>query len=155
MSVRAVLGVDIGTSSSKGVLVDFDGAVLRSAVREHEVQRPQPGHVEMDAAAWWREFVSLARELVTPEVEVAAVGVSGMGPCVLVTDAAGHPLRPAILYGVDTRASIEIADLEARFGADAISDRGGARLSSQAAGPKLSWIAANEPEVAARATRLF
>ncbi|MBT2519284.1 hypothetical protein J7E29_17725 [Streptomyces sp. ISL-90] len=40
MAVRAVLGVDIGTSSSKGVLVDFDGAVMRSAVREHSIDRP-------------------------------------------------------------------------------------------------------------------
>ncbi|WP_022893530.1 FGGY-family carbohydrate kinase [Agromyces subbeticus] len=155
MAVRAVLGVDIGTSSSKGVLVDLDGAVLRSAVREHEVQRPAPGHVEMDATVWWQEFVSLARELASPDVEVTAVGVSGMGPCVLVTDAEGTPVRRAILYGVDTRAGVQIAELEARLGAEAIAERGGATLSSQAAGPKLAWIAANEPDVAARASRLF
>lgn len=155
MGQRAVLGVDIGTSSSKGVLVALDGTIVRSATREHTVDRPAPGHVEMDAEIWWAEFVSLARELVTGDVEVAAVGVSGMGPCVLVTDAAGHPLRPAILYGVDTRASAEILALESRLGADAIAERGGAHLSSQAAGPKLAWIAAHEPDVAARAARLF
>lgn len=155
MAVRAVLGVDIGTSSSKGVLVDLDGSVLRSAVREHEVQRPAPGHVEMDAAVWWQEFVSLARELGGPDVDIAAVGVSGMGPCVLVTDTAGTPLRPAILYGVDTRAGAQIAELERRLGTAAIAERGGASLSSQAAGPKLAWIAENEPAVADVASRLF
>ena len=45
----AVLGVDVGTSSTKGVLVALDGTILRSAVREHAVQRPAPGQVEMDA----------------------------------------------------------------------------------------------------------
>lgn len=47
-----VLGVDIGTSSSKRVLVDLRGRVLRSAVREHVVDRPSPGMFEMDAGLW-------------------------------------------------------------------------------------------------------
>ncbi|MEU7874008.1 FGGY family carbohydrate kinase [Dactylosporangium sp. NPDC049140] len=149
------LGVDIGTSSSKGVLVDADGTVLRTAVREHTVDRPHPGHVEMDGEVWWDEFVSLAGEL-TAGVTVAAVGVSGMGPCVLLTGADGTPLRPAVLYGVDTRATAEIAALTERLGgADAIRERCGSALSSQAAGPKLAWIAAHEPAVSARARRLF
>ncbi len=100
-------GVDIGTSSSKGVLVDGSGTVLASSVRHHRVTRPHPGHVEMDGEIWWTEFVSLAEELTTGR-EITAVGVSGMGPCALLTDADGTPLRPAILYGVDTRASAEI-----------------------------------------------
>jgi xylulokinase len=85
---------------------------------------------------------------------IAAVCVSGLGPCVLPCDAAGHPLRPAILYGIDTRAGAEIAELNDRFGADAIAARGGSRLSSQAAGPKLLWLRRNEPEVWER-TRSF
>nr|BFE56727.1 FGGY-family carbohydrate kinase [Dactylosporangium thailandense] len=149
------LGVDIGTSSSKGVLVDAGGAVVRTAVREHDVDRPHPGHVEMDGAVWWDEFVSLAEEL-TAGVTVAAVGVSGMGPCVLLTDAAGTPVRPAVLYGIDTRATAEIASLTERLGgADAILERCGSVLSTQAVGPKLAWLAAHEPAVSARARRLF
>ena len=57
------LGVDVGTSSTKGVLVDLAGTVLASTVREHEVSRPHPGWVEMDAGVWWDEFVSISREL--------------------------------------------------------------------------------------------
>ena len=53
MSVDAVIGVDIGTSSSKGVLVGESGQVLGSAVREHQVNRPAPGWVEMPASVWW------------------------------------------------------------------------------------------------------
>ena len=153
----AFLGVDIGTSSSKGVIVGDDGAILASAVRDHLVSRPAPGFVEMDGEVWWSEFVSLAGELTAalPGVTVAAVGVSGMGPCVLLTDASGSPLRPAILYGVDTRASAQIARLDAELGADAILARSGSALSSQAVGPKLAWVAENEPAVWARARRLF
>lgn len=160
MSTAAVVGIDIGTSSSKGVLVGTDGAVIATATREHDVQRPAPGHVEMDAAIWWEEFVAISRELLAaPEaldVQVVAVGVSGMGPCVLVTDDDGEPLRPAILYGVDTRATAQIERLTGLLGgADAIRERCGSSLSTQAVGPKLAWIADEEPHVAAAARRLF
>lgn len=152
----AVVGIDIGTSSSKGVLVDLAGRVLASAVREHTVSRPAPGHVEMDAETWWTEFVSLARELLTAaDADVVAVGVSGMGPCVLLTDDADAPLRPAILYGVDTRSTAQIDRLERELGAQEILRRCGSALTTQAAGAKIAWVADEEPELFARARRLY
>lgn len=156
MTTAAVVGVDIGTSSSKGVLVDLTGRVLRSRVREHRVDRPRPGWVEMDGRIWWEEFVALTRDLLAPgDAHPVAVGVSGMGPCVLLTDAAGDPLRPAILYGVDTRSTPQIARLTERYGAEEILRRCGSTLSTQAAGAKIAWVAETEPEVYARARRLF
>ncbi|MET7609314.1 FGGY-family carbohydrate kinase [Streptomyces avermitilis] len=150
-----VLGVDIGTSSSKGVLVDQDGTVLATAVRPHTVSRPRPGHVELDARVWWDEFASLARELTGSGSAVTAVGVSGMGPCVALTDEADTPLHPAILYGVDTRATEQIARLEAELGREAVLERCGSLLSTQAVGPKIAWLAEHAPEVIARARRLY
>jgi len=156
MAVSAVLGVDIGTSSSKGVLVGLDGRVLRSATCEHVVDRPRPGWVEMKPEVWWQEFVDLSRQLLGPsDVEVAAVGVSGMGPCVLLTDDAGTPLRPAILYGIDTRVTPQIARLNDQLGQDEIRHRCGSALSTQAGGAKVAWVADNEPEIFARARRFF
>ncbi|TFD76437.1 sugar kinase [Cryobacterium sp. Sr8] len=157
MGTSAVIGVDIGTSSSKGVLVTMDGRVLRTATRAHAASRPQPGWVEMDASLWWREFVEITRELLEERgVTVQAVGVSGMGPCVLLTDADGAPLRPAILYGVDTRAIEQIAALTATLGGDdAVMARAGSALSTQAVGPKLAWLAEHEPDTFAQARRLF
>lgn len=154
--VAATVGVDIGTSSSKGVLVSLDGRIIRSSVREHTVERPRPGWVEMDAAIWWQEFTEITNELLEPgDANVVAVGVSGMGPCVLLADANNIPLRPAILYGVDTRATAQIEALNARFGEMEIMQRGGSALSSQAAGAKIAWVAENEPELFAEARRLF
>ena len=150
------IGVDIGTSSSKGVLVNGSGEVLSQAVRSHEVSRPHPGWVEMDAHIWWHECVTIMAELVAVAPgQVDAVGVSGMGPCVLVTDEQMTPLRPAILYGVDTRATAQIEALDAELGRDEVLARCGSALSTQAVGPKLAWIAEHEPEVFARARRLF
>ncbi|MET2011087.1 FGGY family carbohydrate kinase [Microbacterium chocolatum] len=159
MSAPVTLGVDIGTSSSKGVLVDGAGRVIASVSVRHAVERPRPGWVEMEGLTWWAEFVELVHRLMEHPAstgrEIAAVGVSGMGPCVLLTDARNRPVRPAILYGVDTRAAAQIDRLTDEIGEDEIVRVGGSRLSSQAAGPKISWIAEEEPQVYARARRLF
>ncbi|NYF14280.1 xylulokinase [Pseudoclavibacter sp. JAI123] len=151
------LGVDIGTSSSKGVLVASDGTIVAQVVREHEVDRPRTGWVEMDADIWWSEFSDIARELVAslPGVVVDAVGVSGMGPCVLLADDDDRPVRPAILYGIDTRASKQVARMTRELGEGAITAVGGSVLSSQAGGPKIAWIAESEPEHWSQARRLF
>ncbi len=155
---RAVFGLDVGTSSTKAVLTDLTGGILGWATREHVVQRPAPGHVEQDPHVWWAEFRALAHELLQehPDVDVRAVGISGMGPCVALTDANGRPVRSAILYGVDTRAVQEIAEWTERLGGpEAILQRGGSELSTQAAGPKIAWVAKYEPDTYARARRLF
>lgn len=155
--MRCTIGVDIGTSSSKGVLVDADGAILAQATRTHEVSRPRTGWVEMDGGIWWDEFVSLARQLraAVPDAEIAAVGVSGMGPCILLVDEAGEPVRPAVLYGVDTRAGEQIARMTADLGVAEITRVGGSVLTSQAGGPKILWIHDEDPGAWERARRLF
>ncbi|MEV7225685.1 FGGY family carbohydrate kinase [Polymorphospora sp. NPDC051019] len=152
-----LLGVDIGTSSSKGVLTDPAGTVLATATRPHGVSRPRPGRVEHDPeAVWWADFVAVVADLLAAAPgPVAAVAVSGIGPCVLPATAGGRPLRPAILYGVDTRATAEIAELTDLIGADEIVRRGGNRLTSQAVGPKLAWIRRHEPDVWSRTRRFF
>lgn len=154
---RYTLGVDVGTSSTKGVLADQDGGIVASVTRAHTVSRPRTGWVEMDGGVWWEEFVSIARELTSayPDAEIAAVGVSGMGPCVLLADENDEPVRPAILYGVDTRAGAQIERMTAELGADEIVRIGGSALTSQAGGPKISWVADEAPVAWARARRLF
>lgn len=152
-----LLGIDIGTSSSKGVLTCPDGTVLATASRAHGVLTRRPGWVEHDAeAVWWTDFLALTRELTAAAPEpVAAVAVSGIGPCYLPANAAGRPLSPAILYGVDTRATAQIEALNAELGEAEILARGGTPLSSQAVGPKIRWVADHEPEVHRRTALWF
>ena len=119
-----LLGVDIGTSSSKGVLVRPDGTIVATAQRAHQLSLPRPGWAEHDGeTVWWADFVAIARELTAGTAgsgdRVAAVGVSGIGPAVLPVDGAGASLRPAILYGIDTRATREVDEMTERFGPDA------------------------------------
>ena len=152
------LGVDIGTGSSKAVLVDEDGRLLESATRPHTTSTPHPGWFEHDAeGTWWADFTTLTRELLARVAaeKVRAVCVSGIGPCALVADASGRPLRPAILYGIDGRAEREIAELTEAIGADVLVARSGNRLTTQAVGPKLLWVRRNEPEVWEQARRWY
>ncbi|MBX3078219.1 MAG: sugar kinase [Salinibacterium sp.] len=149
------LGIDVGTSSTKGVLTDRRGVVLDSVTIEHQVSFPRPGHVEFDAEVAWREISEIARRLVTGRDASAIEGlcVSAMGPCLVITGDDLVPLRPTILYGIDSRASAQVATLEREFGAAAIFERCGKTLSSQAGGPKLRWIRDVEPAVFAAATQ--
>ncbi|MFB9909546.1 FGGY-family carbohydrate kinase [Allokutzneria oryzae] len=158
MTGELLLGVDIGTSSSKGVVATVDGQVLARADRPHRTSSPQPGWFEHDAeTVWWQDFVEITRELVSKldGRSLAGLAVSGIGPCLLPADADGTPLRPGILYGVDTRATAEIAELNEELGAEAVLARCGSPLTSQAVGPKARWLARHEPEVHARTRMLL
>jgi xylulokinase len=155
MPVDLLLGIDMGTGSSKGVLVDPAGVVLATETIPHSMDLPRPGWAEVDAEAmWWTEVCSLSRALLdrAPAGDrVAATCVSGVGPCLVLCDRDLRPLRKAILYGIDSRAEAEIESLTDEFGAEAIMDRAGTLLSSQAVGPKIEWVRRHEPQVFERA----
>jgi xylulokinase len=152
MANEYLLGVDIGTYSSKGVLVKTDGTITASHVVNHELDMPRPGWVEHDAdAVWWHDFIEICHNLfqksgASPR-EVLGLGTSAIGSCVLPIDEKGRPLRPGILYGIDTRAGKEIKYLENKLGKKEIFQKSGTHLDSQASGPKILWIRNNEPEV--------
>ena len=155
-----LLGLDVGSSSTKGVLVRSDGSVLREAVSVHGISHPRAGWAEQDPERdWWAGVAAVMRELVAAAPgaprSIRALGVSGLGPCVVIAGEDGRPLRPAILYGIDARAVAEIAELTARFGAAEILARGGSPLTTQSAGPKLLWLARHEPALWSRARRFF
>ncbi|MBE3037720.1 MAG: FGGY-family carbohydrate kinase [Chloroflexi bacterium] len=159
MAENYLIGVDVGTYSSKGVLVKTDGTLVASHVVSHRMAMPAPGFFEHDAdGVWWHDFVEIVKTLFQEtgisSKQVLGLGASAIGPCVLPIDEKGQPLRPAILYGIDTRAIKEIEHLEHVLGKDEIARISGSSLSSQAAGPKILWIRNNEPDVY-RNTRWF
>lgn len=153
--MRVTLGVDIGTFESKGVIADEQGTVLALATRPHEMLVPQPGWAEhRPDQDWWGDFVAIVRELLaTSGVDpsaIAAVATSAIGPCMLPVDADGRPLMNGVLYGVDTRASAQIAALNARWGEERIVRVSGNALTSQMVGPKILWLRETHPELFAR-----
>jgi xylulokinase len=153
--MELLLGIDMGTGSTKGVLVDSTGSVIATETVSHAMQLPRPGWAEVDAeATWWREVCDISTALMAAVPfgsRVAGMCVSGAGPCLVLCDSDLRPLRPAIMYGIDTRATVEIESLTAELGEENIFEQAGTRLSSQAVGPKLEWVRNNEPEVFERA----
>ena len=154
------LGIDVGTFESKGVLVDGSGTILASAARPHRLIVPEPGWAEhRPREDWWDDFVFLSRKLladsrVAPS-SVRAIGTSAIGPCMLPVDADGEPLMNAVLYGVDTRAADEIAELTAAIGTDALLARCGNALTSQSVGPKILWLKRKRPDLYARTRKIL
>lgn len=153
-----LLGIDVGTYSSKGVLTTPDGEVLRQHVVPHEMEVPRPGWAEQDAdAVWWADVVAICRELLSDPYggeDVAGVAISAIGPCLLPLGADGRPLRKGILYGVDARASEEIDLLNERLGEEEVYGFSKMTFTSQAIGPKILWLQRHEPEVWKRTERL-
>lgn len=156
MTTDLLMGIDVGTYETKGVLVTPEGKVVATEVVPHALIFPRAGWAEHDPeATWWGDVTKVSRALlgtegISPD-QVKGLGISAIGPDVLPIDENFQPLRNGILYGVDTRAVDEIAEMNERFGADYIFNTCGNALSSQATGPKILWIKKNEPEIYAKA----
>lgn len=160
MTTEYLLGVDVGTSGSSGAIVDQDLNVIATDEVTHETNVPRPGWAEHDAdAIWWHDFTRLSTRLLeradVDASDIAGVGVSALHTNMLPLDEDGEPLRPAILYGVDTRTGEEIDLLNDRIGEERIFDVCGNRLTFQSVGPKILWYKRNEPEKFDRTERIL
>jgi xylulokinase len=131
-----LLGIDIGTTGVRAAVFADDGSVIGDASVACPHEAPQVGWAETDPEAWWRSVVRVLGEvaLTTKLADVAAIAVAGQAPTVVLVDAAGAVVRPAILW-LDTRADAEAKEL----GTEAYY-----------LGPKLLWLARHEPKALAR-----
>jgi xylulokinase len=139
------VGIDIGTSSVKAVLVDEHGASVAQATDSLAVSRPQPGFSEQDPDSWWRATVNAVRQLpASARAAVRAVGLAGQMHGATLLDAQDKPLRPAILWN-DGRSGRECLDLERREpNSRAIT---GNIMMPGFTAPKLLWVSRHEPEI--------
>ncbi|MGJ5176423.1 xylulokinase [Bradyrhizobium oligotrophicum] len=148
------LGIDLGTSAVKTILVDDAQRVIASRSRPLTISVPRPGWAEQDSADWiaavFATLDALKADHAGEMAEVAGIGLSGQmhGPVLLGADFV--PLRPCILWN-DGRSAAECAMLERRW--PALRQVTGNKAMPGFAAPKLLWIAAHEPEIF-RATRL-
>ncbi len=139
------LGIDIGTSSVKAVLVDDKDAVIEQASASLNVSRPQAGWSEQDAGDWWKATHAAVTALPAKARQaVKAVGLSGQMHGATLLDAADKPLRPAILWN-DGRSEKQCATLEK-------SEPKSRQITGNIAmpgftAPKLVWVRENEPAV--------
>ncbi|QOZ76266.1 xylulokinase [Bradyrhizobium sp. CCBAU 53351] len=148
------LGIDLGTSAVKTVLVDDTQRVIASASRPLTIASPQPGHSEQNPAQWIdAAFATLDALKASHGQELAAVkgiGLSGQMHGATLLDAGLRPLRPCILWN-DGRAAAECRVLEQRW--PALRAVTGNKAMPGFTAPKLLWIATHEPDIFA-ATKL-
>jgi xylulokinase len=149
------IGIDIGTSGAKGILLAADGAVLARATAGYVLLTPRPGWTEQEPEAWWQATVTVLQSLAVAAEghEVAAIGLSGQMHGSVFLDAAGDPIRPALLWN-DARTHAECDEIERRLGRERVIAITGNRASTGFQAPKLLWLRANEPEAAARVAKL-
>jgi xylulokinase len=147
-----LVGIDIGTSSTKSVLIDRDGRVLASAGKEYPLASPQPGWAEQNPADWLNAALTTVRRVVVesgvhPE-EIAGIGLAGQMHSLVCLDERGQALRPAILWA-DRRTGVEVSLLEREIGLHHLAEWTGNPAAAGFMLPSWLWLRANEPEIAA------
>ena len=142
------LGVDLGTSSVKVLLVDETGAVRKTASRTYPLEFPQPGWSQQNPADWWNAVVQCVPELLEGEdkSQVAGLSVGGQMHGLVVLDENDQVIRPAILWN-DGRTGRETEELNADFGKEKLLSLVGNIAFAGFTAPKLLWMRRNEPEL--------
>jgi xylulokinase len=145
-----LLGLDIGTTSTEGILIDTDGGTLATLSRPSELISLHANWAEEDPELWWSNVVAVIRGLLEQTrlsgKEIAAVGVSGMVPALVLLDRNGRVLRRSMQQN-DARATEEIEAMRRRFDTQRFFELTGGSINQQLIAPKLQWIAHYEPEV--------
>jgi len=147
-----LLALDIGTTNSKGAVFTTDGDIVASASRRHGISHPRPGWAEHDAdAVWWAELVSICKELLAAEnvfpEDIKALSISSLSPALLPLSREGMPLRPAMLYSLDTRVTLEMEDMNKELGRMYSLEVNGRPIAPKSTGPKILWLKRHEPEI--------
>jgi xylulokinase len=147
-----MIGLDVGTSSLKGLAIDEHGTLLGEAERGYPLSTPQPGWSEQDPELWWSAAQSVLEELGGEQAD--GIGLSGQMHGLVALGADDRPLRPAILWN-DGRAERECELIEERVGLTRLLELSGNRALAGFTAPKLLWMAEHEPDVHARIRRVL
>ena len=150
------IGVDLGTSAVKLLLMEEDGTLVKSVSREYPLHMPRPGWSEQDPADWEREVFLGIRQLLEGEDpgQVAGIGVGGQMHGLVALDAAGEVLRPAILWN-DGRTEEESAWLNREVGEDRLAALTGNISFAGFTAPKLLWMRKHEPALFDRIAKVM
>ena len=151
MTALAHLGIDLGTSAVKVVILGDDGLALARASRPYPTHAPRPGWAEQTPADWWQAVCAAAREAIARAgAEIASVGLSGQLNGFVLLDEQMQPLADAIIW-LDVRAGAEASQLAQKADFPVLT---GNALSAICVLPKLAWLRANRPELLQRTARI-
>jgi xylulokinase len=154
----ALLGIDVGTTSTGGILIDADGNSLATASRPCELSSPHANWAEEDPAQWWANARAIVAELlqetrISP-ADIAGIGVTGMVPTIVLLDEDGQVLRPSLQQN-DARAVEQIEAMRRSVDPARFLELTGGSVNQQILAPKLRWLAAHEPRALRRARTIL
>ena len=153
-----LLGLDIGTTSTIGIVIDDQGATLAIESRPVSFHSDHANWAEEEPEQWWANVGEICRALLArtgiAPGDIAGIGVTGMLPAVILLDAEGRPLRRSIQQN-DARAMAELEQYRAAMPESHFLALTGTGYSQQLVGPKLMWLRRHEPGVFARATQVL
>ncbi len=158
-SGRHVVGLDVGTTGVKTVLLDETGRLAGRATVEYPLLRPRPGWAEQDPERWYSAAAESTRRALEDAgvsgERVAAVGLAGQMHGSVFLSEEGEPVRPAILW-CDQRTGLECAEISRRVGGERrLVEMTSNRTQTGFTAPKILWLRRNEPENWARTKKIL
>lgn len=154
--MKYLIGIDVGTSGTKSILIDESGKLIASVTAEYPLYQPQNGWAEQNPEDWWQAAVDTLRQITAkvPAEQIAGIGLSGQMHSLVMLDKDNRVIRPAILW-CDQRTQAECEDIEAAVGHE--------KLISITANPalpgftasKLMWVKKHEPENYAKCAHIL
>jgi xylulokinase len=153
-----LLGIDIGTTATKGILLHpVKGVVAQAEAKTRLISR-QAGWAEEDPAQWWEDTAEVTRACLSragaAKEEVAGIGVSGMVPTLILLDREDRVLYPSIQQN-DARSFAEILEFKRQVDEGDVLRRTGSAVTQQSIGPKLLWLRQHEADVLDRTVHLM
>lgn len=153
-----VIGIDVGTTSTSGILVGMPDQVLARASRPVSLSSPFQGWTEQDPEQWWDNTCAIVAELIAmagvAAADIKGIGVTGMLPALVTMDRDGVLLRPSIQQS-DGRTGAEVAEIAAEIDEAAFLRKTGNGINQQLIAPKPRWLEKREPEVFSRIATVF
>jgi xylulokinase len=153
-----LLGIDVGTTGSRALLVDEQGAVVGAATEEYPLYTPHPQWAEQEPEDWWRATVAAIKQAMAEAgaapADVKGVGLTGQMHGLVLLDKAGQPLRRCIMWN-DQRTGAQCAAITGKVGAKRVLELTGNPVLPGFTAPKVVWVRQNEPQVYEKAAKIL
>lgn len=150
------IGIDLGTSSVKLLLMDAGGKIEKIVSKEYPLEFPAPGWSQQNPEDWWTAVVAGVQELTADcdKSQVAGISFGGQMHGLVILDDQDQVIRPAILWN-DGRTVDEVAYLNEEIGQDKLSEYTANIAFAGFTAPKLLWVEKNEPQNFARIAKIM
>ena len=154
--MRYYIGIDLGTSSMKLLLMDAEGVIHNTVSKEYPLEFPQPGWSQQNPADWRNALLAGIPELLEgfDAAKVAGIGCGGQMHGLVMLDAEDHVIRPAILWN-DGRTAKQVDHLNREIGKENLSQWTANIAFAGFTAPKILWIRENEPENFAKIAKIM